>query len=253
MKAEPVTDTTPRPISRSLLAQWWKQVTFVHWRVEPDAIGRLLPSGTRPDVFDGSSYVGLVAFRMVRTRLLGLPPVPYLGTFTETNVRLYSVDEHGRRGVVFLSMDADRLIPVLVAKTLLRLPYRWSRMSLTTRGDTVEYRCRPGRSGPESRLITEVGAPIEEPSQIDRFLTARWGLHHRHRYLANEHRRWPLHRARLLEWDARLVAKAGLPGVADHPPADVLYSSGVYTRFGPIARADTDTYLEPDSSDKLRP
>ena len=38
------------------------------------------------------------------------------GSFLETNVRLYSVDEHGRRGVVFRSLEADRLLPVLTAR-----------------------------------------------------------------------------------------------------------------------------------------
>jgi len=46
------------------------------------------------------------------------PAVPYLGTFLETNVRLYSVDETGRRGVVFLSLDADRALVVPTIRML---------------------------------------------------------------------------------------------------------------------------------------
>ncbi len=63
--------------------------------------------------------------------------MPYLGTFCETNVRLYSVDGAGRRAVVFRSLEAERLLPVLTARATLRLPYMWSRMRLTRDGDVL--------------------------------------------------------------------------------------------------------------------
>ncbi|HEU0087790.1 MAG TPA: DUF2071 domain-containing protein, partial [Pseudonocardiaceae bacterium] len=50
-------------------------------------------------------------------RILGTPPLPYLSGFPETNVRLYAVDpDSGRRGVVFRSLEAARLLPVLAAR-----------------------------------------------------------------------------------------------------------------------------------------
>src|ERR1022692_1581224 len=90
----------PRQVRRAMLTQSWLDLTFVHWAVDPDAVAPLLPAGTRPDQFGGTSYVGLVAFRMHRIEWLGLPGLPYLGSFPETNVRLYSVGPDGRRGVV---------------------------------------------------------------------------------------------------------------------------------------------------------
>src|SRR6185312_3963150 len=59
------------------------------------------------------------------------PAVPWLGTFPETNVRLYSIDEQGRRGVVFRSLEAGRLAVVLGARAVFNLPYQWARMSIT--------------------------------------------------------------------------------------------------------------------------
>jgi uncharacterized protein len=61
---------------------------------------------------------------MYRTGLLSLPAIPYLGSFAETNVRLYSVGPDGRRGVVFRSLDAARLMPVLAARWGFRLRTR---------------------------------------------------------------------------------------------------------------------------------
>lgn len=229
---EPVTDRTPRPVRRPVLAQHWRDVCFVHWALPPDAAAPFLPRGTRPDLFGGVTYVGLVAFRMVRVGPPGLP-VPYLGSFCETNVRLYSVDEAGRRGVVFLSLDAERLLPALAGRTV-GLPYQWSAMRLTRDGDRYTYRCRrrgPDAAGAYGRIVVRAGAPVA-PTGLERFLTARWGLHLPGRYLPNEHPPWSLHRAELLDLADELVPAAGLPAPAG-PPVSVLWSPGVPARFGP--------------------
>lgn len=94
-----------------LMTQSWLDLAFLHWAADPADVAPLLPDGTVPDTLDGVTYVGLVAFRMHRIGWFRLPGIPYLGTFPETNVRLYSRDAHGRRGVVFRSLDASRLIP----------------------------------------------------------------------------------------------------------------------------------------------
>ena len=84
---------------RALSQQQWRYVTFLHWQVDEHLVAKLLPAGTRPDLFDGVTYVGLVAFVMADAGLGVRRPVPWLGTFPETNVRFYSVDEQGRHGV----------------------------------------------------------------------------------------------------------------------------------------------------------
>ncbi|MGW3010724.1 YqjF family protein [Streptomyces sp. NPDC001219] len=229
---------TPRP----LLTQSWLDLAFVHWAVDPAEVSPLLPAGTVPDTFEGATYVGLVAFRMHRVGWFRLPGVPYLGTFPETNVRLYTVDAHGRRGVAFRSLDASRLIPVAIARTFFRLPYLWSRMSVSRDADTISYHSRrrwPGPRGAHSRVTIRLGERIEEPTALEHFLTARWGMHNslfgQPVYLRNTHPRWPLHRAELLECQESLVTAAGLPE-QNGTPASVLYSPGVAVRFGRPAR-----------------
>lgn len=237
MDVEPVTARTPRPLGWSPLMQWWRDVTFVHWAVEPGSVAGLLPAGTRPDVLDGRTYVGLVPFRMHPIGPAPGPGLPYVGTFCETNVRLYSVDGDGRRGVVFRSLDANRLVPVLGARFSARLPYAWSRMRLHRDGDVLTYECRrkwPGARGASSRVVVRVGREIDRPDAVETFLTARWGLHLRWHgrtlYLPNEHPRWRLHRAELLDLDDGLVSAAGVPVAAG--PVSVLHSPGVPARFG---------------------
>ncbi|MEU0137218.1 DUF2071 domain-containing protein [Streptomyces sp. NPDC006296] len=221
-----------------LMTQSWLDLAFLHWAADPADVAPLLPAGTVPDTLDGVTYVGLVAFRMYRVGWSRLPGIPYLGTFPETNVRLYSRDAQGRRGVVFRSLDASRLIPVAVARAAFRLPYVWSRMTIRREADTFTYtssRRLFGPRGARSRIVLRTGPPIGEPSELEHFLTARWGLHNsvlgRTRYLPNAHPRWPLHRAHLLECDENLVTAAGLPAPVGEP-ASVLYSPGVPVRFG---------------------
>lgn len=241
MPVEPVTADPPRPVPRALLTQSWLDLAFLHWAVEPAVVAPLLPPGTRPDVINDRTYVGLIAFRMHRIGWLGLPGLPWLGSFPETNVRLYSVDDEGRRAVVFRSLDAARLFPVLVARTGFHLPYVWSRMSFQRNGDVFDYRStRLARAADaHSHIAIRAGTAIAEPTELEHFLTARWGMHYAVRsstlFLPNEHPRWPLHRAELIACDENLIAAAGLPAPIGLPDS-VLYSPGVTVRFGPPAR-----------------
>lgn len=242
---EPVSADPPPGSAGPLLTQSWLDVAFLHWAADPARVAPLLPAGTVPDTLGGVSYVGLVAFRMHRIGWWRLPGLPYLGTFPETNVRLYSVDAQGRRGVVFRSLDASRLIPVAVARAAFGLAYMWSRMSIAREGDVFTYtseRRWPGPRGARSRIVVRAGEPIGEPTELEHFVTARWGLHNtafgRLMYLPNAHPRWPLHRAELVECEEDLVTAAGLPAPAG-PPASVLYSPGVPVRFARPQRRRT--------------
>ncbi len=225
---------SPRPIDRSVLTQWWNDVTFLHWRVPPQSVRHLLPAGAEPDVVDGDTFVGLVAFRLCP---LGWPALTGRWSFPETNVRLYTVDRKGRRGVVFLSMDASDLTFVLSARSAVRLPYMWSDMAVRRDGTELTYTCRrrwPRPGGATSTLTVRPGERIDRPSPLEDFLTARWGLHTslfgRTAYLPNHHAPWDLHRATVVHCDDNLVASARVP--VSGPPMSVLYSPGVRARFG---------------------
>jgi uncharacterized protein YqjF (DUF2071 family) len=245
-----ISRTAPPLRGPVVAAQEWRQVAFVHWRVTPAEVTPLLPPGVVPDVMDGSSWVGLIAFRLGDARVGPFPPSAGWGSFTEVNVRLYGVDPHGRRGVVFLSLEASSLPAVVAARALFSLPYMWARTAQRPRPDGWEYASRrlspwPTRRGPGFQLAVSVDTTTTVHDDLALFLTARWGLFQgrfgRTQWLPNEHEPWLVHPARLVSLRDELCAAAGLPGVSTRPPDSVLFSPGVDARFGRGQRLRVDS------------
>jgi uncharacterized protein YqjF (DUF2071 family) len=223
----------PRPL---FTHQYWRSLTFVHWPVDPESVAHLYPSGTRPDVFsDGATYVGLVPFVMSGVTLGLSRPIPYFGSFLETNVRLYSTDDDGRHGVLFRSLETSRLAVVPVTRVGMGTPYAWAKMRLIREDRRITYDSvrRLPRRGLRSRVTVEVGATVE-PTPLEVWLTARWGAHTRKAgrtwWVPNEHVPFPLCSAEVLECRDELVAAAGVEPTGERLRA--LYSPGVRARFG---------------------
>ena len=115
----------PAPVRRPVMVQQWNNLVFLHWRYDPSAVQALLPHGIEVETFDGSGWVGLIPFHMDRLGLPGgLAPLPHVGSFPEVNVRTY-VRAGDRVGVWFFSLDIDRFLPAVVARTT-RCKRSWS-------------------------------------------------------------------------------------------------------------------------------
>ena len=235
---QPVSGQAPALASSVIMNQDWRDLTFLHWAADPRLLERFMPPGAYPDTFEGRSYVGLIPFRMVGAGLGRGPGVPWAGTFLETNVRLYSVGDSGRRGIVFLSLDTDRSIIVAGARLAFGLPYRWARMRHAATSEGVhryETRLRRSAARVTSRITIRAGAP-RKATALDEFLTARWGLHVRYlgrtRYVPNAHPPWPLRDAEVIELDDGLMRSVGLGNLGSGPPDHVAFSEGVHTEFG---------------------
>ncbi|HSO91465.1 MAG TPA: DUF2071 domain-containing protein [Arthrobacter sp.] len=246
--------------------QRWTDAVFLHWRIPHAVAAPFMPPGVVPDEFDSSAWVGLIGFRMKGAGLGRGPGIPYFGSFNEINVRLYSREPDGTRGVVFLSLDATRLAVVLAARAA-GIPYVWSRAGFRGVGDldpleSLEGGGPAGLTGPPGAAgaagAADVAAPragywvrrfrggarsdftvapefdVEATDPLSLHLTARFGLHTRFRgrtlYVPNTHSAWPLYRAQLTHLEDQLVAAAGI-NVAG-PPESVLFSPGVRTQFG---------------------
>ncbi len=172
----------PVPVHPALMLQQWRLLTFLHWRYPADVVQALLPDGLTVQTFDGTAWVGLVPFVMHGVRAPGVPALPWLSRFPETNVRTYVEGPDGRVGIWFFSLDAARLAPVLAGRTGYGLPYCWSSMRVGLSGGELSYACRRRWPGPERAVGNAVVQPgqryrDDELGELDHFLTDRFRLY----------------------------------------------------------------------------
>ena len=165
------------------MTQTWHDLLFAHWPVDPAPIRARLPHTFELDLFDAQAWIGVVPFHMTNVAPRAVPSMPWLSAFPELNVRTY-VQVGGRPGVYFFSLDAGSRFAVRVARALLNLPYWSARMSVSRRGDVVEYHSRR-RSEPSSEFTATyapVGSTFNAASgTLEYFLTERYCLYHQDR------------------------------------------------------------------------
>src|SRR5579872_6180926 len=113
---------------RIFLTAEWRYLAMLNYAIDPALIKHLVPAGTELDFFEGKTYVSLVAFRFLRTRVLGYR-IPFHQDFEEVNLRLYVRRTHGdslRRGVVFIR----EIVPKYAIARIARLAYNENYISL---------------------------------------------------------------------------------------------------------------------------
>ena len=226
-------------IARPAMRMRWRDVSYLHWDLDPDRVAALLPDGLEPHLFEGRAYVGLVPFVMDGIRVGARGPRLPASRFPETNVRTYVVGPDGGHGVYFHSLETDRLAPALVARTAYRLPYCYADMGVRVEERRITYSARrrwPGPRGAVSRVTLEVGGRLAdaERSALDEFLSARFTLYEstpRGGVLRADlwHEQWPLRAARLVSLDDEFVAAAGYR-LGSRVPSHVVHGGSVEVR-----------------------
>ena len=170
----------PLPARPWALTMDWRDLVFLHWPVPAAALQRLLPPGLEVETCEGSAWLGVVPFRMARTRVRWLPPIPTTAAFPELNVRTY-VRRGDRRGVWFFSLDAASRITVEAARATFRLPYYRAAMTCGSNGSMIVYASeRTDRRGPPARFAARwchgsSSAPAA-PGTLAHFLVERYCL-----------------------------------------------------------------------------
>jgi uncharacterized protein YqjF (DUF2071 family) len=211
-------------------------VSFLHWPIDADRLGPLLPDVLVPDLVDGSAWVAITPFRVDAVRVLGGPPMPLVAPFVETNVRTYVRHRDGRDGLWFLSLDVSSMLNAVCGRAV--APYFLSAMSVDGGTDgRVTYRCRR-RIGPAAhhRITVLPGRSIGASAVPGRVagLTGRWRAFTRIPGagvvdVPVQHEPWPLQEATLVDLDETLLLAAGLPLSGDPM---VHHAAGVDARLG---------------------
>jgi uncharacterized protein len=96
----------------------WRYLAMLNYVVDPRMLAPLVPLGTEIDFENGETFVSVVGFLFLDTRLLGLP-IPLHRDFEEVNLRFYvrrKSADMWRRGVVFVRELVPRHAIALVAR-----------------------------------------------------------------------------------------------------------------------------------------
>ncbi|HEX4404089.1 MAG TPA: DUF2071 domain-containing protein, partial [Polyangia bacterium] len=153
---------------------------FAHWPVPAARLRSLVPSSVTIQEHDGTSWVGVVPFRMEGVTPRPLPSVPGVSAFAELNLRLY-VEVAGKPGVWFVSLDAASRFAVWAARRFFHLPYFHAAMEARSDGARVHYRSERRAAGPRVAFRGSYGATAEvaasRPGTLEHFLTERYCLY----------------------------------------------------------------------------
>ena len=178
--------------------QSWRDLLFIHWPVPAAVLRPLVPAELSIQEFEGTSWVGVVPFRMTGVMRRPLPDVPGISAFGELNVRLY-VETGGKPGVWFLSLDASNAVAVWAARRFFHLPYYLA--DITIAREAGDHRYTAQRRRAPQRFVAEYGprGDVFESAagSLEQWLTERYCLYAvdpAGRLLRNEihHVPWPL-------------------------------------------------------------
>ena len=119
----------------------WRDLVILNYEVDPALLAEYVPRGTEIDSHGGKTYISLVGFRFLRTRLFGAIPIPFHTNFDEINLRFYVRRREGdavKRGVVFIREIVPRRAIAAVARLAYGERYECRRMRHTLRRNVPE-------------------------------------------------------------------------------------------------------------------
>ncbi|GGE96065.1 hypothetical protein SAMN05443634_11074 [Chishuiella changwenlii] len=152
--------------------QEWNNALFFHYEVDKNILQDLVPDNLEIDLINGKAWVSVVAFAMERIRPRFLPSVSSISNFGEINVRTY-VTKDNKPGVYFLSIEAEKLMSAILAKSLSGLPYEKSTIKRTKNS----YQAQHSLKGFSLGVDYYIGMEIKHKNELDLFLTERYCLY----------------------------------------------------------------------------
>ena len=110
---------------RPFLTANWRYLAMLNFAIDPEILRGLVPVETELDFHEGETFVSVVGFLFLDTRVIGLP-IPFHRDFEEVNLRFYVRRNRGdecRRGVVFVRELVPRRAIAFVARAFYGEPY----------------------------------------------------------------------------------------------------------------------------------
>ena len=211
---------------------------MLNFAIEPGLIEPLVPPGTELDFHDGQTFVSVVGFLFLRTRVLGWP-IPLHRNFEEVNLRFYvrrRTNEGWRRGVTFVRELVPRRAIALIARAFYDEPYLAvpMRHSIAQGAGGLSLRYEWWRAARWETLGMTTAEPACEviPGSHEEFITEHyWGYTRRRSGLSEyqvEHPRWRVRPAQTTEFEADVATLYGSQFVEtlSAPPASSFIAEG---------------------------
>ena len=205
--------------ARTFLTAEWRYLAMLNYALDASVLKRLVPPGTELDSYRGDTFVSVVGFRFLSTRVFGWA-FPFHRNFEEVNLRFYvrrNTAEGWRRGVVFVRELVPRRAIAFVARTCYGEPYTAlpmrHRIDHTMEQIRVEYGWqRQGRW--ESVQAAAEGQPEAiKNGSVEEFITEHYWGYTAHKAACSEyqveHPRWQVWHAAEAALDADVSSLYG--------------------------------------------
>ena len=193
---------------------------MLNFVADPKLLGPNVPAGTELDFHEGETFLSVVGFLFLDTRVVGVP-IPLHRDFEEVNLRFYvrrkNVDGW-RRGVVFIRELVPKRAIAIVACAFYGEPYLALPMRHTFIPDgdrfSVEYQWRRGTTW-ESLAMSAAGPPKNSAqASHEEFITEHyWGytaIGSRVSEYRVEHARWRYWPAEMARFEADVAILYGV-------------------------------------------
>ena len=171
---------------RPFLSATWRYVAMLNYAVDPDLLAGLVPRGTELDTWQGRTYLSVVGFLFLDTRVRGVP-IPFHRHFEEVNLRFYvrrQAEDGWRRAVVFVKEIVPRPAIAWVARMRYNENYVAQPMDHAIayaagepgRVASVTYRWHTaGRANRLTMAVNELPQPLLPGSEAEFIAEHYWG------------------------------------------------------------------------------
>lgn len=174
-------ETQPR--RAVFLSAEWRDLVMLNYAVDPAFLKEYIPDGTELDSFQGKTYVSLVGFRFLRTKLLGIVAIPFHTNFDEVNLRFYVRRREGesiKRGVVFIREIVPKRAIAFVARVVYGENYTCHPMRhsihVDEAGATADYSWKLGCLWCKIRTQAQGIPTLPNESSLEQFIAEHyWG------------------------------------------------------------------------------
>ncbi len=194
--------------ARPFLTAEWRHLAMLNYVVDPHLLAPYLPAGVELDFWQGRTYVSLIGFRFLNTRVRGVR-IPFHRDFDEVNLRFY-VRRADRRGVVFIKEIVPKRAIAFVARTVYGENYVRLPMRHEVSDSAVEYAWRRRGRWSQIRVKTRGEPQPLVPASHEEFIAEHyWGYARRSASVTVEYRvehpRWEFRSAETSSFEGELA------------------------------------------------